>query len=73
MNYIFFTTIGKQVLQLLSISLIGKERIFGPDTYFSEGDMTLAFSQETLFKATPHLLPKGTLGVKHEPHWTKGR
>lgn len=41
--------IGKQVLQLLSISLVGKERIFGPDTDFQRSDRTLAFYQESLF------------------------
>lgn len=35
--------------------------------------MTLTFNLETLFKVTEHPLPKGTLCVRYEPDWDKGR
>lgn len=33
--------------------------------------MTLTLDLETCFKATAHLLPKGTLWMKYDPDWAK--
>lgn len=35
--------------------------------------MTLTLNLETLFKLTAYSLTKGTLWVKYEPDWAKGR
>lgn len=35
--------------------------------------MTLALDLKTWFKVTAYPIPKGTLWVKYEPNWTKGR
>lgn len=40
---------------------------------FHDSSTTLTFDLETLFKVTVHPLPKGTMWVKHDPDWAKGR
>lgn len=40
---------------------------------FHDSSTTLTFDLETLFKVIVHPLPKGTMWVKHDPDWAKGR
>lgn len=35
--------------------------------------MSFSFNLETWFNVTAHSLPKGTMWVKYEPDWGKGR
>lgn len=50
------------------------ERIYDLDKDFKDNSaMTLSLDLETLFKATAHLLLKGTLWVKYVPDWATGR
>uniref|UniRef100_K1RVG7 Uncharacterized protein n=1 Tax=Magallana gigas TaxID=29159 RepID=K1RVG7_MAGGI len=50
------------------------QRRYAPEKDFSHNSsMTLTLDLETSFKVTTHSLPKGTLQVKNEPDWAKGR
>lgn len=52
----------------------GEEGMHAPDKDFSNNfAMTFCFDLETWFNVTAHPLLKGTLWVKYERDWAKGR